>query len=234
MTGINAFPSNTNPTMLAAKPIKDLLAENKVNIFFHGHDHLYNKQEKDCLIYQETPQPSHPNFATVSYAADYGYLSGQILPQSGHLRVNVDPSGVKVDYVRAYIPANETTTRHNKDVSATYFIPTANCYNGNNTGVPVIWNSNYENEMVYPNPFSTETKIEFILKTPERIDLNLFNISGQLIKKLVVGTLVPAGKYKVIWDGKNDVGIEQASGVYWYKIEGELGKTKTGKIILQK
>jgi uncharacterized protein (UPF0216 family) len=44
------------------KPVKELLRENRVNIFFHGHDHFFGKQEKDCLVYQETPQPSHPNY----------------------------------------------------------------------------------------------------------------------------------------------------------------------------
>lgn len=77
------------------KPIKDLLTEHRVNIFFHGHDHFFGKQQKECMVYQETPQPSHPNYSTVNYADDYGYFEGQILPNSGHLRVNVSPTGVK-------------------------------------------------------------------------------------------------------------------------------------------
>ena len=62
------------------KPIKDLLTENRVTIFFHGHDHFFDKQEKDCLVYQETPQPSLPNFTGPNQASQYGYLSGEILP----------------------------------------------------------------------------------------------------------------------------------------------------------
>jgi hypothetical protein len=37
------------------------MLENKVNIYFHGHDHFYGKQEKDGMIYQEVPQPSAKN-----------------------------------------------------------------------------------------------------------------------------------------------------------------------------
>lgn len=76
------------------KPIKDLLKEHRVNIFFHGHDHFFGKQEKDCLFYQECPQPSHPNFSSVNYADDYGYFEGQIQANSGHIRVGVSPEGV--------------------------------------------------------------------------------------------------------------------------------------------
>lgn len=216
------------------KPIKDLLTEHRVNIFFHGHDHLFSKQEKNCLIYQVAPQPSHPNFTNVNYAAKYGYLSGQILPQSGHLRVTVDPDGVRVDYVRAYLPKNETTTRHNKDVSATYFIGKINCYDSLSTGVPLIWNSNYADELVYPNPFSTETKIEFSLNKPEKIDLSIYNEKGQLVRKLIAGSLVPNGNYQVIWDGKNFDGTEQANGNYYYYIKGESNSYNSGKIILIK
>ena len=35
-----------------------LLVANKVNIVFHGHDHLFVKQDLDGIVYQEVPQPS--------------------------------------------------------------------------------------------------------------------------------------------------------------------------------
>ena len=216
------------------KPIKDLLTENRVTIFFHGHDHFFGKQEKDCLIYQESPQPSHPNFSNVNYAATYGYLSGQILPQSGHLRVTVEPSGVKVDYVRAYLPKNENASRRNKDISATYFIGEKNCYDSLFTGVPVLWNSNYIDELVYPNPFSSETKIKFSIVNTEKIDLSIYNDQGVLIKKLISGSTVPGGTYQIIWDGTNSYGAEQPNGIYWYKIQGSNNESSTGKIILIK
>lgn len=216
------------------KPIKDLLTENHVNIFFHGHDHLFDKQEKDCLIYQETPQPSHPNFQNVNYAASYGYVSGQIIPQSGHLRVTVDTSGVRVDYVRAYLPQNESATRHNKDVSATYFIDALNCYDTLATGVPVLWNSNYAGELVYPNPFSKETKIEFLINEMQAVDLSIYNQNGQLVKKLIAGSNVPEGKYQIIWDAKNYSGATVPDGIYYYQLQGSKKINHTGKIILIK
>lgn len=216
------------------KPIKDLLTENRVNIFFHGHDHFFGKQEKDCLIYQETPQPSHPNFQNVNYADDYGYFEGQILPNSGHIRVSVDDSGVKVEYVRVYLPKNENATRHNKDVAATYFIGATNCYDSISTGTPILWNSNYTDELVYPNPFVKETKIEFSLVRPAKLSLTVYAENGQLVRKLIEGSLVPSGNFQIIWDGKDSNGHSLSPGIYFYSIKGEGNEIKTGKIILAK
>jgi hypothetical protein len=92
----------------------------RVTIFFHGHDHFFAKQELDGVIYQLVPQPSHHNFRKANQAEAYGYLSGQILPNSGHLRVTVCSSDVTVDYVRAYLPGTESADRINGQVSYTY------------------------------------------------------------------------------------------------------------------
>lgn len=216
------------------KPIKDLLTEHRVNIFFHGHDHFFGKQEKDCLIYQETPQPSHPNFSNVNYAASYGYVSGQILPQSGHIRVTVAPTGVQVDYVRAYLPQNETATRHNKDISATYFIGAINCYDSLNTGIPMLYNRDYANEIVYPNPFMDKTKIEFDVLQTDELNLSIYNAQGVEVRKLLFNNKVATGKYEIIWDGKNGNGAELPNGTYIYQLQNKKGISTSGKIILQR
>lgn len=214
-------------------PIKDLFTQNKVNIFFHGHDHFFGKQEKDCLIYQETPQPSHPNFNGVAYATTYGYLEGQILPNSGHIRVSVSAAGILVEYVRAYLPESENNIRHNKDVSASYFIPVENCYTLG-THPSMMWNADYPEDIVYPNPFSTETTLAFSLEKPAYVSVEIYNIQGQLTKTLISAHTINSGNYKVVWDGQNNDGNEAANGVYLYQIKHESGKIESGKIILKR
>ena len=217
------------------KPIKELLTENKVTTFFHGHDHFFGKQEKDCLVYQETPQPSHSSTTAngVSYAAGYGYLEGTILPNTGHIRVTVSPNGVLTEYVRTYLPASENATRHNKDVSSSYFIGTTNCYTlGSNS--PMIWNSNYKDEIVYPNPFSKETTIEFSLNASEKVSVSIYNELGQLVKSLLNENAMNSGKFQVIWDGMDNSGASVANGTYFYKITTESGAIKSGKLILKR
>ncbi len=216
------------------KPIKDLLTENHVNIFFHGHDHFFAKQQKDCLIYQETPQPSLHNFNYPAQAAQYGYDSGLILSNSGHLRVTVSPIGTQVQYVRVYLPSDTNATHHNGDIAATYFIGTQNCYDSINTGTPVLWNSNYFDEMVFPNPFTTETKISFALDKTEAINLAIFDEQGKLVRTLINGNVVSEGKYDVLWDGKYSYGADARPGEYYYVLQGEKTGRKTGKIVHMK
>ncbi len=88
------------------RPIHQLLLQNKVSIVFHGHDHLYAKQDLDGIVYQEVPQPGYPGIGKLPRsAAEYGYRGGTILGSSGYLRVTVSPRGAQVDYVRATQPA---------------------------------------------------------------------------------------------------------------------------------
>ena len=95
----------------------------------------------------------------------------------------------------------------------------------------MLWNSNYADELVYPNPFKIETVIEFSVKEAELLNLSILNEQGQVVRHLMTGTLVPAGIFQVIWDGQNNSGNALPSGMYWYRIRGENGGLKTGKII---
>ena len=85
-------------------PIHQLMAKNGVTIFFQGHDHNFAYQQLDGVVYQTLPYPADPNYS-LSFAE--AYKSGTILPASGYGRVTVSPTGVKVDYVRNYLAADE-------------------------------------------------------------------------------------------------------------------------------
>ena len=104
-----------------AEPIHSLLVNNNASIYFHGHDHFYGKQQKDCIIYQEVPQPSSKNINS-NLAASYGYLNGVFLPSRGYLNITVGNDSVKVDYVKTYLPTEENGSRHNKDIAYSYSI----------------------------------------------------------------------------------------------------------------
>jgi hypothetical protein len=103
-------------------PIHQLLLANHVTAVFHGHDHLFVKQELDGIIYQEVPQPGASRSNATNSAAEYGYLGGVVLGSSGHLRVTVRPDGVTVDYVRTYLPEDENASQQNGQVDYSYTI----------------------------------------------------------------------------------------------------------------
>ena len=102
-------------------PVHQLMVKHGVNIFFQGHDHLYALQQRDGIIYQEVPMPADQGY--FAYNEDR-YQSGLKLPNSGHLRVTVSPEYVKVDYVRCYLPQDETAQQKTGDIAHSYTIKT--------------------------------------------------------------------------------------------------------------
>jgi hypothetical protein len=102
-------------------PIHQLMVKHGVTIFFQGHDHLFARQERDGIVYQEVPMPADHGY--VAYNQDR-YQSGVKLPNSGHLRVTVSPEQVKVDYVRCYLNQDETVQRKTGEVAYHYELKT--------------------------------------------------------------------------------------------------------------
>jgi hypothetical protein len=78
----------------------------------------------------------------------------------------------------------------------------------------------------YPNPFNPSTNISFRLTEPELVTLNIYDISGRLLKNLL-NTNLSAGSHSVRWDSKDESGKTLAAGVYFYKLSaGENSSTK--------
>jgi len=101
-------------------PVHQLMVKHGVTIFFQGHDHIFARQEHDGVIYQEVPMPADQGY--IAYNQDR-YQSGVKLPNSGHLRVSVAPEKVQVDYVRSFLPKDETDQQKNGTVAYSYTVP---------------------------------------------------------------------------------------------------------------
>jgi len=100
-------------------PVHQLMVKHGVTIFFQGHDHLFCRQERDGVVYQEVPMPADPGYMTYN---EERYQSGVKLPNSGHLRVTVSPENVKVEYVRCYLPKDETAQNKTGETAHSYTI----------------------------------------------------------------------------------------------------------------
>lgn len=87
-------------------PIHQLLVDNQVTIFFHGHDHVFAKEELDGVVYQECPMAANANYDGGFATNPQDYAGAELINNSGHLRVAVSSSAVTVDYVRAYLPGD--------------------------------------------------------------------------------------------------------------------------------
>ena len=88
----------------------------------------------------------------------------------------------------------------------------------------------------YPNPFNPSTLIRYHLSAvrgrPSAVTLKIYNVLGQLVSTLVDERQVP-GYYSVSWDGRDSLGKEVSSGIYFYRMKaGDFVKTR--KMILLK
>ena len=60
--------------------------------------------------------------------------------------------------------------------------------------------------------------IKFQLPDALEMQLTIFNVLGQPVRNLIRQSL-PAGVHLVEWDGKNDKGVNLASGIYYYQLQ---------------
>jgi hypothetical protein len=103
-------------------PIHPLPVQNKVNIVFHGHDHLFVKQDLDGIVYQFVPQPASRRNDSIRSAQEYGYMHGDVLSAPGFMGIQVSDAKVTVEYVRTYLATDERDGRKNGQVAHTYSI----------------------------------------------------------------------------------------------------------------
>jgi len=91
------------------------------------------------------------------------------------------------------------------------------------TGQPV---SDYDEVIVptvtkldgnYPNPFNPETVIRFAVAKNDNVIINVYNVSGQLVRSLVNGSY-KVGMHQAVWNGLDNSGRPVSSGIYFYRM----------------
>jgi hypothetical protein len=154
------------------KPIHQLFVDNGVNVFFHGHDHLFSHEILDGVTYQEIPMPSDSTYKIGMLANADAYASDTI-DGSGHIRVVVSPDCVKIDYVSVYLPLDTISgVHHNRGVAFSYTIGDCSTSISNNKEVP--------NVRIYPNPASDKITIK-LPNEVDRFQAKLMNSLGQTV-----------------------------------------------------
>ncbi len=103
------------------KPVHRLFADNKVNIFFQGHDHVFAHEELEGVTYQTLPMPADSTYQ-IGIVANGDAFTSDVFGGAGHLRVTVSTSGIKVDFVQAYLPADEIGETKNRQVAFSYTV----------------------------------------------------------------------------------------------------------------
>jgi hypothetical protein len=83
-----------------------------------------------------------------------------------------------------------------------------------------------------PNPFNPVTTIRFGIPVNHEVRLTIHDVAGRLVATLV-DDYFTAGEYTAQWNGRNSVGADVASGVYFARlVAGEF--TSARKMVLLK
>jgi hypothetical protein len=83
-----------------------------------------------------------------------------------------------------------------------------------------------------PNPFNPRTTIQYVLPDRGPVRLRIYEVTGRLLRTLVAGDQGP-GSHDVVWDGRDDRGLEAPSGMYVYRHEA-AGTSRMRKMVLLK
>lgn len=81
-----------------------------------------------------------------------------------------------------------------------------------------------------PNPFVQSTRISFTLPDKQFTLLNIYNLKGQLVRKLVSNEL-DKGEHSIVWNGRDNYDKMVSPGVYYYKLIGN-NKKQIRKMVL--
>lgn len=72
----------------------------------------------------------------------------------------------------------------------------------------------------FPNPFSSSISISyFVPKDGQNVLLEVYDITGKLVKTLVNEVKPSNGKYSINWDGRDFMGRTIPNGIYFYRLQ---------------
>jgi PKD repeat protein len=86
---------------------------------------------------------------------------------------------------------------------------------------------------VTPNPFNPITHIIIHSKTGGPVSAKLFDIHGRLVKTVLRGESLPAGRHDLVIEARDDAGAQLASGLYFLQVATADG-TRTGRLVVAK
>ncbi|MCH9024738.1 MAG: T9SS type A sorting domain-containing protein [candidate division Zixibacteria bacterium] len=99
------------------------------------------------------------------------------------------------------------------------------------SAVSAVIPESYYLSAYYRNPSNPETKAGFHLHRTARVELSVYNLLGQWVNTLAEGELSQVEHF-VSWDGRNYQGNRQPSGVYFCRIDSELGSIKRKMVLV--
>ena len=78
-----------------------------------------------------------------------------------------------------------------------------------------------------PNPFHPATTIRFDLPRQARVSLRVYDVAGRMVRSLVDGATLEAGRHEAAWNGRSESGSAVSAGLYFYRLQaGSFSETR--------
>jgi hypothetical protein len=87
---------------------------------------------------------------------------------------------------------------------------------------PEVLPTAYKLHPTYPNPFGPSVTISYDLPKVSEVTLQIYDVSGRVVRVLVDAATEPGGQRQATWDGRDDSGRDVASGVYFCRLQAGL------------
>ncbi len=84
-----------------------------------------------------------------------------------------------------------------------------------------------------PNPFHARATIRFRVAEPGRAVVQIFDVSGRLVRTLWDEVTDP-GEHELVWDGQDSGKRRIEAGVYWMQLRTESGYTSGKRLLLMR
>ncbi|MEP7170917.1 MAG: T9SS type A sorting domain-containing protein, partial [Bacteroidota bacterium] len=139
--------------------------------------------------------------------------------------VNLDGCGLRISNPNP--PAPETVVSCKCNIPGYGCFPTnwtckmacaSYCHNHRTANGENILTDNESYIDIYPNPVSNSATISFSLEQSEKVSVNIFDLTGRLVKTLVDATL-PEGANQLKWNATDENGNNINTGIYFLRFE---------------
>jgi hypothetical protein len=90
--------------------------------------------------------------------------------------------------------------------------------------------STFNLSQIVPSPMKNAGIISYQLPNAQNVSLRVYDVSGKLVRTLIDQN-IEAGTHSVVWDSRDNTGKQVASGIYFYRLQGQ-DQSVTKKMIV--
>jgi len=199
---------------------------------FNGYDTIrLNSGKPFWFAFVESASGCYTNSDVIvpSFVMKY---AGRQISASGKSSVGVDKNGIPAirvtfskDDLRTLFSGTGLSNGHNTVVVELEADLTNGGRLAGSAQLDVVNNGSFTAATVSPNPLNPEATLTFATTRQGAVRIDLFNIQGRLVRRLVDESALAAGIHNVTIDGRGSRGEKLPSGVYYIRgvsAEGEF------------